>query len=270
MATSSIFGNARWPQSVLCALALTSALCATKGEAQTPAPAPAAPPPAPAPAAPADAVPTESPLLEAAPPATAAAPSAEASWAKQPPPPPREHMKFAFAWSMGFATGDLHDFVGDPSYRGFDLTFLFPIYRSFYIGASLATNHFYEEKPRATYEQGTSAVTAKLYRYADFWNTSLVTRYYFLEPTAFVRPYGSLRLGVAALSTTTFAADFAEQDNPVGFSLSPEVGALLRISKPVSLSVAYTYNFSTASIARFDNLSFGALQFGLSIEFPSN
>ena len=171
---------------------------------------------------------------------------------------------------MGFATGDLHDFVSEPSYRGFDLTFLWPVYRSLYIGPSLATNHFYEEKPRETYERGTSAVTAKLYRYTDYWNTSLVTRYYFREPTSFIRPYGSLRLGVAALSTTTFAADFTDQDNPVGFSLSPEVGALLRISKPVSLSVAYTYNFSTASIERFDKLSFGALQFGLSIEFPPN
>lgn len=188
------------------------------------------------------------------------------------PGPPymmREVMKLTGSYSMGFATGKLHDFVGEPSFRGFDLTAVWPVHRSLYIGASLASNAFYEEKARDTYERGPTAITAKLYRYADFWNTSLVTRYYFLKPSSFARPYAGLRIGVAFLRTTTLAADLSDYDSPVGFALAPELGAQIRIAGPVAGSIAYTYNYSTASTGKFDNLSFGALHFGLTMQWPS-
>jgi len=272
MAKSAISRNGRGQQSLLGELGLASislicALGAASVQAQD-AP-PAAPTAAPAPAA-SQPVPSESPLVQGPSPASAPPPAVPPPLpAYRPVEPPGEIMKFAFAYSMGFAFGDLHDLVGEPSFRGFDLALLWPIYRSFYIGAALSTNHFYEEKDRATYERGATAVTGKLYGYVDYWNTALVTRYYLQRPESRVRAYGGVRLGLAAVRTTTFVADFTDQDDPLGFLVAPEVGMLIRIVDSVSASVAYQYNFSTASTSRLDNLSFGALQFGLSIQWPN-
>jgi hypothetical protein len=234
------------------------------------APAPVAPAPvAPAPLAPAAAPPPPAPAAPlGAPPAAVVAPTYQPiAQAPRPPPAPSETLKFGIGYSMGFAFGDLKEFVGEPSFRGFDLTVLWPVFRSLYVGPSLNYNLFYEEKGRETYDQGNSAITGKLYRYADFWNTSLATRYYFMKPGAIARPYGGVKIGVAALLTTTLVADLAAQSSPVGFYLAPEVGVLLRIAKTVSGSVSYLYNFSTASQTGFDNLSYGALQFGVVIHW---
>jgi hypothetical protein len=181
---------------------------------------------------------------------------------------PREPMKLQFSYSMGFGTGDLHDFISEPSFRGFDFNVLWPIFRSLHIGPTFSHSLFYEERARETYEVGTSAVTAKLYNYTDYWSTSLLTRYYFLRPDAIVRPYAGVRLGIAALLATTLVTDYSSQWDPVGFYLAPDIGAIVQIVKPVSASISYIYNFSTASAGRFENLSFGSLQFGIVVQWP--
>jgi hypothetical protein len=254
------------------------------------APAPAAPPPvapapvAPAPVAPAPVAPAPAP---AAPPPAAPPPAAPPAGGQvlvseqyQPiqapapitgPRPPRESMKMGFSYSMGFATGDYKDFVGEASFRGFDFTALWPVYKALYIGPAFGYNLFYEERDRETYElSSSSAITAQLYRYSDYWTTSLVTRYFFLEPNAIARPYAGVRLGFAALLNTTLVADLSSQTGPTGFLLTPEAGVVLRMSDVISGSIAYLYNFSTADSSGFENLSYGALQFGLVLHWQDD
>jgi len=250
-----------------------------------PAPAPAAPAPAapapvaPPPAAPAPAAPVAAPPAALAP--AAAPPAAAPVYAPVPPPStapnydqlaaearkkaatPRETVKFGVSYSMGFPFGDLKDYVGEASFRGFDITVLWPVFKSLYVGPSLTYNLFYEEKARETYDLGSSAITGKLYRYTDYWSTAVVARYFFMQPGGLLRPYAGAKIGVAALLNTTLAADLSTQTNPVGFYLAPEVGVLLKFAKTASASISYQYNFSTASQTNFDNLSYGSLQFGV-------
>jgi len=182
-----------------------------------------------------------------------------------PPPPPsaRERANIGFGWTMAFPTGDLHDFIGKPAYRGFDFVALWPIFRSFYIGGAFGYNLLHEDRDHETYQLDTGAVTAKLYNTANFWMSSVVARYAFLTPESLFRPYLGIRAGLAAISTSVMVADFSFNDNPVGFLLAPEGGVTIRFTDFLLGSVSYQYNFTTADSGRFKNLSYGALQFGL-------
>jgi hypothetical protein len=172
-------------------------------------------------------------------------------------------MTLSLNYSMGFTTGNLHDYVAESSFRGFDFAALWPVYKSLYLGAAFGYNLFYERVDRDTYSlSDRSAVTAQLYRYSDYWTTSLATRYYFMEPDSAVRAYAGLRIGVASVLNTTLVADLAFQDDPMGFLLAPEAGVLLRLNPAISGAVSALYNFSTASSAGYDSLSYLALQVG--------
>lgn len=179
----------------------------------------------------------------------------------------RERVKFAIAYSIAFPTADLHDFNSVTSFRGFDFAVLWPVFRGLHVGPALGFNMFYDDKARTTYQvSDNSALTAKLYRYTDYWSISALARYVFMEPSATVRPYAGLRLGVAALSSTTLVVDTSRQDAPVGFLMVPEAGVMFRFTESVLGFVTLQYNFSTASTASFDSLSFAAFQLGLSIQ----
>lgn len=178
---------------------------------------------------------------------------------------PRESAMLKFAWSMSFAAGDLNDFTGDASFRGFDLSIVWPVVAGLHLGAGFGFNSLYEEHERQTYEMGPTAITGKLYRYCDFWSFTAVAQWHFLDMRAKVRPYAGLRVGVAALALTTLLVDFSSGEAPAGFLLTPEVGLQLALAKEVAAYASYQFNFSTASSGDFDLLSFSSIQIGLSL-----
>lgn len=179
----------------------------------------------------------------------------------------RERVKFAVSYSIGLPAMDLHDFTGIASFRGFDFAVLWPVFRGLHVGPGLGFNSFYDDKPRGTYQlTSESAITAKVYRYADYWTISGVARYIFRAAQASIRPFAGLRAGVAALSTTSLVVDTSRQDAPVGFLMVPEAGVLVEFSRSLFGSISLQYNFSTASTTSFNNLSFGAIQLGLTIQ----
>jgi len=172
------------------------------------------------------------------------------------------------AYGMAFPSGGLHDFTADASFRGFDLTLLWPVLKGLYVGAGFGFNGFYQEKPRETYTLDNGAITGKLYRYVDHWAFSGVAQYYFLKPQSMFRPYAGVRVGVAALSATTLVVDLAYQDAPAGFLVVPEIGVQLALSKSIRAYASYQFNYSTATISGaaedFTGLIFSSIQIGFS------
>jgi outer membrane protein len=180
-----------------------------------------------------------------------------------------ERAMLKIAYSMAFPSGGLHDYAADASFRGFDLTLLWPVFKGLYVGAGFGFNGFYEEKPRETYHVNNSDITGKLYRYVDHWAFSAVAQWFFLKPDSIVRPYAGVRLGVAALSMTTLVVDLAYQDAPAGFLVVPEVGAQLKLSRQFKAYVSYQFNYSTASVEGatqdYSGLSFSSIQIGFAL-----
>lgn len=178
----------------------------------------------------------------------------------------REFTMLSTAYSVAVPMGDLSDFAGGPSFRGFDLSLLFPLYRGLFVGPAFGFNLLSDRKARESYQLSSATITGKLYRYVHYWSFALATRYVFLQPQQPVRPYAGLRLGVAALDLTSLVVDLSSQDSPTGFLLTPEVGVQVRLADMLHGFLAYQFNFSTASSADFDLLSFSAIQLGLSLQ----
>ena len=57
----------------------------------------------------------------------------------------------AITYSIGFATGDLGDYIGQPSFRGITFDYHKMVQPNVGVGFSLGWNTFYEDKPYDTY-----------------------------------------------------------------------------------------------------------------------
>ena len=181
----------------------------------------------------------------------------------------REHVLCTIGYSLALPFGDLSDFAGDVSFRGFDLAALWPVWKALHAGLAFGFNGFHEELPRSTYEIGTTAVTGKLYNYADSWSFAVVGRYLFSSPRAKLRPFLGLRLGLASMHTASLVVDLAFEDTPIGFLLAPELGLQLRLSQIISGYVSYQFNFTTAATGNYDSFSYNSFQLGLALKIGS-
>jgi hypothetical protein len=177
-----------------------------------------------------------------------------------------ERPQWTVGYSMALGVGEMNDFIGDPSFRGFQVTLLWPAYRALFLGLSFGYNGFYESKSRETFRLDSAAVTAKLYRYANAWPVALLARYQFLQPRSPLRPYLGVGLGAAFIDTTTLVTDLSYDDSSTGFLLAPEAGLLAHLSKAVMLCAAYTFNLTTASMKNGAALSYNTLLLGVSLQ----
>lgn len=180
----------------------------------------------------------------------------------------REEPMFTFAYSVSTGVGDLHDYIRDPSFVGFDSTALWPVFRSLFLGVSFGYNRFYEAGPRSTYQLDAGAVTAKVYRYADAWPIACVVRYLFLERSSVLRPYIGLRTGVAWVDTSTLVVDrtITNTNTATGWLLAPEAGIDVYLTRSLLAHLSYQFNFTTASSAGFSTLSYNTFQAGFAVQ----
>lgn len=170
-------------------------------------------------------------------------------------------------YTIGIASGDLHEIIDNPSYRGIDVTLHHEIMHSWYIGVGVGYNHFHQDDGRDTYVTDWGAVTGTFYRAYGTVSLALSNRYYLLSPRSLVRPYAGVRLGVAFSSASLMVADVHEYSAPAGFLVVPEAGAAIRLTDYLRLSVGYQYDFTTVSFRGVDHASFHGLQVGAVFDY---
>src|SRR6187455_589573 len=73
----------------------------------------------------------------------------------------------SFTYSMGFGTGDLSNFISQPSFRGANFDFRKMVTPNIGVGTSVGWNVFYEEQAKGSYEYGPSTLTGKQFRYSN-------------------------------------------------------------------------------------------------------
>jgi len=178
----------------------------------------------------------------------------------------RELPIWTLGYSMALGVGDLNDYIGNASFRGFEVALLWPVVRSLFLGVTFGYNGFYEATGHETYQLESAAVNAKLYRYADSWPLALVGRYLFLQNRSMLRPYLGVRVGAAWVDTTTLVTDRTYQDSSFGFLAAPEAGILVHLSAAVLACVSYAFNFTTASPGERDAIAYNSLVVGVTLQ----
>jgi len=143
-------------------------------------------------------------------------------------------------YSMGFATGDLADFIGAPSFRGFTTTFKKLVQPNVAAGVEFGWNVFYDAKGTDVYHQGNFAYSGKQYRYNNQF-PMLIRGDYYLKPGEQINPYVGLGLGTMYTLRNTDMGQYRIEEDAWHFLVKPEVGVEFDVNPGFAFSLSGRY-----------------------------
>lgn len=148
---------------------------------------------------------------------------------------------FNITYSMGFATGDLADYISQPSFRGATMEFRKMVKPNIGVGLTFGWNVFYEEMSRESYSMGSSTLTGKQFRYSNNFPMLLGANYYF-SPDEKFNPYVGMGIGTIYTRRNTDMNLYTVEQEAWNFALVPEVGFLYSLSDGAAILVAGRFN----------------------------
>jgi len=118
----------------------------------------------------------------------------------------------ALQYSVGFGTGDMHEYIGNTSWRGFTLDYRNMVQTNIGVGVDLGWNVFYEEMPDAVYEFENITYAGKQWRYSNHFPV-LVAADYYIRKGEMVSAFAGLGAGVMySLQNTNMGTYTFEKD----------------------------------------------------------
>ncbi|MBL7982531.1 MAG: hypothetical protein JNL52_12065 [Flavobacteriales bacterium] len=171
---------------------------------------------------------------------------------------------YMFEYSMGFPTGDLRDYIDEPSFRGFNFGYRYMLDENRALGLDIGWQTFYEKKDYATYTDGTSSITGIQYRYTNAFTASLQIDQVFNEGSD-IRPFIGLGAGTSYMRRTLDMGLYRLERDPWQFMLQPEAGVSLYTTNGnlVMLTFNYYWGFATKQLDAQSFLAVGlAYAFG--------
>ena len=156
---------------------------------------------------------------------------------------------YMFEYSMGFPTGDLADYIDEPSFRGFNFGYRYMLDENRALGLDMGWQTFYEKKDYATYTDGTSSITGIQYRYTNAFTASLQIDQVFNEGSD-LRPFIGLGAGTSYMRRTLDMGLYRLERDPWQFMLQPEAGVSLYTTNGnmVMLTFNYYWGFATKQL----------------------
>lgn len=155
----------------------------------------------------------------------------------------------ALQYSMGFATGNMHDYISKASFRGFTVDYRNMVQSNIGVGFDLSWNVFYDELPDDVYESGNLTYSGKQWRYSNHFPI-LVAADYFFSPSSTVYGFAGLGLGTMYSLQNTDMGTYTFERDAWHFVLSPEIGLVLEAAPGVGFTVnsKYYYGFKAGDL----------------------
>ncbi|QDH79785.1 porin family protein [Echinicola soli] len=148
--------------------------------------------------------------------------------------------KVTLSYPVGFAIGELSDYVKPSSFRGIAIDYRKMVNDNIGVGISSGWNVFYEELAYDTYAFENQAISGKQYRYSNHMPILFNSAYYF-KPRSAVNPFASLGIGTIYTRRNTDMGQFTLEEEAWNFALAPEVGMLIEFANEFSTSVSIQY-----------------------------
>jgi len=166
----------------------------------------------------------------------------------------------ALQYPIGFGTGDMHDFISAPSWRGFTVDYRYMAQPVVGVGFDIGWNVFYEELPDDTYDYEKITVSGKQWRYSNHFPILAAVDYFF-RPDAQLSGYTGLGLGTMYSLRDLDMGTYTFEWDAWHFALRPEIGILFNLAPGVNFNVAgkYYYGFKAGDLPAqgFFTLNFG-------------
>lgn len=168
-----------------------------------------------------------------------------------------------FSYSIGFPSGDLSNYISEPSLRGFSFGYSRFVKPNVTVGINLGWNVFYDEKEYNTYNQGTASLTGKQFRTNNSTPIMGNVNYYFKQSDK-VNTYAGMGLGLIYNHRNTDMYVYTIEEKSWNFALQPEIGLEYKVDHRWAMSVAgkYYYCFESGDIQA--PISYFALNLGFS------
>jgi hypothetical protein len=166
----------------------------------------------------------------------------------------------ALQYSIGFGTGDMHDYIGKTSFRGFTFDYRNLATANLGVGVEFGWNTFYEEMADNVYEYRNLTYSGKQWRYSNHFPMLAAADYYF-KPDANLSGFAGLGIGTMYTLQNTDMATYTFERDAWHFTLRPEAGILIKAAPGVGLTLAakYYYGFKAGDLPAqaFMTISFG-------------
>jgi len=177
---------------------------------------------------------------------------------------------YTFSWNNTFPLGDFNTWVSKPSMAGFDFGGRYLLMKGLTVGFNVSWQRVSKDYDAETYtipEKGI-AITAENYRFSWMAPFQVVVAYHFI-PDKLVSPYIGLGIGGDYMEHHLLVQEYDIYEDQWDFSLSPEVGALVKFGNFANWGalVAFNYKWTTNKIelyqTDFKNLSMLNLKVGI-------
>lgn len=148
----------------------------------------------------------------------------------------------SLTYSVGFGTGDMHDYISDVSWRGFTFDYRNYVRSNIGVGFELGWNVFYQEMPDAVYESENITYAGKQWRYSNHW-PALIAADYFIEMNGNVTPYAGLGLGTMYSLQNTDMGTYTFEKDAWHFAIRPEIGIMIEPAPGMGLNIVSKYYY---------------------------
>jgi outer membrane protein len=167
----------------------------------------------------------------------------------------------SFQYQMGFAAGDLGEYIGQASFRGAVFDYQRNMSPTLSTGLELAWSTFYEKKEYDTYTVEPYSVSGIQYRYSNMFPMLLTAEYYFM-PEGTIEPYFNLGIGTMYTIRSTDMGIWRLEEKAWQFGLKPELGVIYDVgmNSSVKLEAKYYMGFGGSKL---ETQSFFAVSAGM-------
>ncbi len=147
---------------------------------------------------------------------------------------------YMLEYPIGIATGDLNDFINNPSFRGFNFGYRNMVDVNRAVGIDIGWQTFFEKKGLATYYDGTAALTGVQYRYTNAFTASLQVDQVFADGKD-IRPFIGIGAGTSYVRRTLDMGLYRLEKDPWQFMVQPEAGVSFYLANGNALMLSANY-----------------------------
>jgi outer membrane protein len=146
---------------------------------------------------------------------------------------------FAFTYSIGFPTGDLKEYIDQPSFRGANMEFYWHVKPNIDAGIEVGWNVFYAEESAKVYNNGTASIHGKQFRYTNA--VPLIAGVRWRKTGGTTAPYVGLGVGTTSVNRSTDFGLYRISNNTWQFCVRPEAGLIHDLGGGTGLTVGAKY-----------------------------
>ncbi len=176
----------------------------------------------------------------------------------------------SFNYAISGGLGSLNEYIGKPSFRGFNFDYRRRMNEHVSAGVMLGWTHFYEKLDRAEYQAPDNpnvTVNAVQSRKVSAMPITLQGHYYFVNSSG-IEPYLGFGMGAYRMEYEKWWGAIQERNDTWKFGINGQFGATIPIAKDyVGLNVGMVYHWIPYEYNELDGTSFLNLNLGLYLNF---